>query len=228
MARARLVSTDSLLRWAGSWKALSAAFSHSYDSCMSTTADALPDDADLHLYSTIPIPLRERRRDWFFVVIFAIFASTSFLIDTANMVDRPNPHSHNPMARFVYDHMVNIDPVLIANPRFAQLGVGFVSALLFGVFYLVLIYAFVRGREWIRLPAIFYAGMLVMNVGLYLAVGLLGDAPLFALACGPGSGFDYKTPSPLQSIAVNGLYPLVALLLVARMRRPHPFRRPKF
>ena len=106
---------------------------------MSTIADALPNDADQDMSSTVPVPLRERPRDWFFVVIFAIFASTSFLIDTANMVDRPNPHSRNPIARFVYDQMVGIDPVLITSPRFVQLDVGFVSALIFGVFYVVLI-----------------------------------------------------------------------------------------
>ena len=192
---------------------------------MSTTSAAVPGHADEDAALPISIPLRERRRDWFFVVVFAMFASTSFLIDTANMVGRPNPHSRNPMARFVYDQMVGIDPVLIANPRTVQLTVGFVSALLFGVFYLVLIYAFVRGREWVRLPAIFFAGMIVMGTGLYLAVGILGDAPLFALACGQGSDFDYKSPSALKSVAVNVLYPLVALLLVARMWRPHPFTR---
>jgi EXPERA (EXPanded EBP superfamily) len=191
---------------------------------MSMTADALPDKVAQDTSSTVPIPLRERRRDWFFVVIFAIFASTSFLSDTANMVGRPNPHSANPMARFLYAH-AGFDPVLLANPRFVQVTVGFVSALVFGVFYLVLIYAFVRGREWIRLPATFYAGMIVMGTSVYLAVGALGDAPLFALACGPGSGFDYKSPNVLLSFAVNGLYPLVALLLVARMWRAHPFTR---
>ena len=157
--------------------------------------------------------------------MFTMFASTSALSDTANTVGRPNPHSHNPTARFVYDHAGNIDPLLIANPRFVQLTVGFVCAMLFGVFYLVLIYAFVRGREWIRLPAIFYAGMIVMGTGLYLGVAVLGDAPLFALACGPGAGFDYKSPNVPLSVAINGLYPLVALLLVARVWRPHPFTR---
>jgi hypothetical protein len=191
---------------------------------MSTSADALPEDADQGISSTVPIPLRERPRDWFFIVMFTIFASTSFLIDTANMVGRPNPHSANPMARFVYAH-AGFDPVVIANPRFVQVSVGFVSALLYGAFYLVLIYAFVRGREWIRLPAIFYAGMVVMSTGLYFAVGALGDAPLFALACGPGSGFDYKSPNVLQSFAASVPYPLVALLLVARMWREHPFTR---
>jgi hypothetical protein len=48
---------------------------------MSKTADALPDNADQDTFSTVPIPLRERRRDWFFVAMFAIFASTSFLTD---------------------------------------------------------------------------------------------------------------------------------------------------
>lgn len=97
---------------------------------MPTTADALPDDAGRDISSTIPIPLRERRRDWFFIVMFAIFASTSFLIDTANMVGRPNPRSGNPMARLVYAQVGGFDPVLIANPRFVQVTVGFVSALL--------------------------------------------------------------------------------------------------
>jgi hypothetical protein len=64
-----------------------------------------------------------------------------------------------------------------------------------------------------------------MGTGLYLAVGILGDAPLFALACGPGSAFDYKAPSAVMSVAVNVFYPLVALLLVARMWRAHPFTR---
>jgi hypothetical protein len=192
---------------------------------MSTTSAELPYEADQDAPSTVRIPLRERPRGWFFVVMFSIFASTSALSDTANMVGRPNPHSRNPMARLLYAQVGGNDPLLMANPRFVQVTVGFVSALLFGVFYLVLIYAFVRGREWVQLPAIFYAGMIVMATGLYLAVGVLGDAPLFALACGPGSGFDYKSPNVLWSFAVSVPYPLVALLLVARMWRAHPFTR---
>ena len=119
--------------------------------------------------------------------MFAIFASTSFLSDTANTVGRPNPRSGNPMARLVYPQVgwlrscADRQPALRASHRRVRIGAAF------GVFYFVLIYAFVRGREWIRLPVIFYAGMIVMGTGLYLAVGALGDAPLFALACGPGS-----------------------------------------
>jgi hypothetical protein len=152
--------------------------------------------------------------------MFAIFASTSFLTDPVTLLGRPDPNSRWFMSRFVYHS--GTDSLILVDPRFVQVTVG-TSAVLFGVFYLVLIYAFVRGREWIRLPAVFYAGMVVMGTGVYLAVGLLGDAPLFHLACGPGSAYDYKFVSAAKSLAYNLPYPLVALLLVARMCRVHPF-----
>jgi hypothetical protein len=78
-------------------------------------------------FSSVPIPLREGRRDWFFIVVFALFASTSCFIDTANMFGRPNPYSHNPRARLLYAQVGGHDPLLMANPRFVQLSVGFVS-----------------------------------------------------------------------------------------------------
>lgn len=189
---------------------------------MSKTADALPDNADQDTYSRVPIPLRERRRDWFFVAMFALFASTSFLIDPVTLLGRPDPNSRWFMSRFVYHS--GTDSLVLVAPRFVQVTVG-TSAVLFGVFYLVLIYAFVRGREWIRLPAVFYAGMVVMGTGVYLAVGLLGDAPLFHLACGPDSAYDYKFVNAAKSLAYNLPYPVAALLLVARMSRGHPFSR---
>ena len=64
-----------------------------------------------------------------------------------------------------------------------------------------------------------------MGTGVYLAVGLLGDAPLFHLACGPDSAYDYKFVDAAKSLAFNPPYPLVALLLVVRMWRDRPFTR---
>lgn len=189
---------------------------------MATTADAPPDDAGPAISSGVPIPLRERKRDWFFIIMFVLFASTSFLTDPVTLVGRPDPNSRWFMSRFVYHS--GTDSLILVDPRFVQVTVG-TSAVLFGVFYLVLIYAFARGREWIRLPAVFYAGMVVMGTGVYLAVGLLGDAPLFHLACGQDSTYDYKFVSAAKSLAYNLPYPVVALLLVARVSRAHPFTR---
>lgn len=169
-----------------------------------------------------PIPLRERRRDWFFIVMFSLFALTSLVTDTINLT-QPSANSWYFVERFMFAN--GNETLILQNPRFVQVSVGFVSALLFGLFYLVLIYAFVRGRDWIRLPAVFFAGMVVMSAGVYLAVGILGDAPLFQRACGPGSTFDYKFVNAGLSIAYNLPYPVVALLLVARVWRECPFTR---
>ena len=68
-----------------------------------------------------------------------------------------------------------------------------ISAFVLDPCYLVLIYAFVRGRDWIRLPAIFYAGIPVIGSTLHLAVGLLANASLLQMACdGTRPGYDNR------------------------------------
>ncbi|WP_241011011.1 hypothetical protein [Mycobacterium camsae] len=146
---------------------------------------------------------------------------TSLVVDTINTIGPPRRDSWYVVEQFLFED--GNERLVLENPRFVQITVGFVSAILFGIFYLVLIYAFARGRDWIRLPAVFYAGMVVMGTGVYLAVGILGDAALFQRVCGPGTTFDYKFANPVLSLAYNLPYPLVALLLVARMWRDHPF-----
>ena len=87
--------------------------------------------------------------------------------------------------------------------------------------------AFVKGRDWIRVPAIFYAGMITQATIVYLCVGLLGDAPLFNRVCdGACAGYDYRFTNVPLGLAYNVPYIVVALLLVARVWRPHPFSRP--
>ncbi|MDH6247568.1 emopamil-binding family protein [Mycobacterium sp. OTB74] len=174
-----------------------------------------------------PLPLSERRYDWLFIAAFVLFASTSFCGDLVNLLMRPDPDSPYLMARLVYRvYAEGADPLLIANPRFLQAGAG-VSALVFGSFYLVLIYAFVKGRDWIRLPSIFYAGMVVQTTFLVLVVGIAGDAPLFKMVCGAAyTGFDYTFTDVPKVLLYNVPYIVIPLLLVARMWRPHPFCRP--
>lgn len=187
-----------------------------------TTSSPAPDDAVTT--SRTPLPLRERRYDWFFIAAFVLFASTSFCGDLVNLLFRPDPDSQYFLARLVYRiYAEGADPLLVANPRFLQASAG-VSALVFGSFYLVLIYAFVRGRDWIRLPAVFYAGMVVQTTFLVLVVGFSGDAPLFKTVCGAAyTGFDYTFTDVPKVLAYNVPYIVVPLLLVARMWRSHPF-----
>lgn len=183
-----------------------------------------PASKDALTHGRAPVPLSERRYDWFFIVMFTFFAATSFCGDLVNFLFRPDPDSHHFLARLVYRlYAQDADPLLAANPRFLQAGAG-VSTLVFGTFYVVLVYAFVRGRDWIRLPAAFYAGMVVEATFLVLVVGFAGDAPLFKRVCGAAyTGFDYTFTDVPKVLAFNVPYIVVPLLLVARMWRSHPF-----
>lgn len=171
------------------------------------------------------LPFRKRPVDWFFALFFANFALTSFLLDSVNAVSRPEAGSRWFLSRLVHDYYAaGTDPLLLANPRWLQTGT-FLSAFVFGPFYLVVLYALLRGRSWIRLPAIFYAGMIVESVVLYLSTAVHGDAPLFRQACAATS-FDYRALNLPKVFAFNLPYLLVPLAFALRLRRPHPFAEP--
>lgn len=172
------------------------------------------------------IPFRRRRYDWFLVAALAMFATTSFTVDLVNLLFRPDADSGFALARFVHDsYAAGADPLLAANPRFVQTASG-ISAVVFGTYYVAAIYAFIRGRDWIRLPTFLYAGMIVQSTALFLTVGLVGDAPLFRTVCGSAySGFDYTFTDVPKVVFGNVPYIVVPLLLVVRMWRPKPFGR---
>jgi hypothetical protein len=77
----------------------------------------------------------------------------------------------------------------------------------------VLVYALIRGRNWIQLPAVIYATMIVTLTGVVVCgVEFFGEA-------------EFRTPNPLGFLAYNSLYILIPLLLMIRMRKPEPFTR---
>ncbi len=162
-----------------------------------------------------PIPLRARPRDWFFVVAFGFFALSSWLSDTvAALGISARADSPNPLARASYFYARGADPLLIANPFYLQVSC-FISAFVFGAFYPVLVYAFVRGRNWIRIPAIVYVSAMTYGMVMFLAMEFLGPLPPTDLPW----FFSWNLP-----------YLLIPLALGWRMRRPEPFtpvRRPR-
>jgi hypothetical protein len=80
-------------------------------------------------------------------------------------------------------------------------------------FYLVLVYALLTGRNWIQLPAVIYATMIVSLTGIVVfGVEFFGE-PM------------WRTPEPGKFLPFNLPYVLVPLLLLIRMRKPDPFTR---
>jgi hypothetical protein len=75
-------------------------------------------------------------------------------------------------------------------------------------FLCVMIYAMLRGRNWIRLWAIFFAGSSVTNMYYYFMYTFLGDHP---------------PPNTVHYLVFNLPWLLVPMLLAWRMRKPEPF-----
>jgi hypothetical protein len=153
-------------------------------------------------------PFRERRGDWAFVAVFAFFTWSSFFADTVNALDvRIAADSPNPLARAAWWYASDTDPLLIENPLSLRIQTA-ISAFVFGPFYVVLIYAFVRGRDWIRLPALLYVSAMTYGMVVFLSTEYFSATP--------------PTNQP-KFLAFNVPYLVVPLLLGWRMRRECPF-----
>jgi hypothetical protein len=88
-----------------------------------------------------------------------------------------------------------------------------IDSLFFGPFYAVGLYAFIRGREWIRIPAIVWGSVLMTIVAIIMSEELFGP---------------YKTKNVPIMVLANAPWFLIPLATVIRMGLdPHPFTRPR-
>jgi hypothetical protein len=86
-----------------------------------------------------------------------------------------------------------------------------IDALGFGPFYVVAIYAFIKGKDWIRLPSLLYSAMLFTNVLI-----ILGEE-----RAGP-----HATPHFPIVLLANLPWLIFPIIIVARMwRSATPFTR---
>ena len=81
--------------------------------------------------------------------------------------------------------------------------------LFFGPFYFFAVYAFTRGKEWIRIPSVIYASVMLTNVTIILSEEFFGE---------------YASPDPWIVVLANAAWLLFPILIIYRMwRDPHPF-----
>ena len=104
----------------------------------------------------------------------------------------------------------SFDPLLMARPTWWRVIIG-IDVIFFGPFYVCAIYAFTKGREWIRIPSIIYA-----SVMLTMVIVISGEE-MFGPHASPELGI---------VLLANGPWALFPLFLLYRMiTRPHPFTR---
>lgn len=166
------------------------------------TISALPD-----------LPLRRRGIDIFFAIVFSAFTITSLISDLLPTVGVNFSH---PTGNFFVDsnywYAHDADPLFMNPPDWMRIVTG-LSAFVYMPFYLVLVYSLLTGRNWIQLPAVIYATMIVALTGIVVfGVEFWGEP-------------QWRTPEPAKFLAFNLPYVLVPLLLLIRMRKPAPFKR---
>ena len=159
------------------------------------------------------LPLRQRKFDIFFAVVFLLFAVTSGISDLLPTIGVPmSPDSANPLARANYWYALDADPLFMNPPVWMRIVTG-LSAFAYGPFYLLLAYALLKGKNWIQVPAIIYATLISGITGIIVfGVEFWGEAA-------------WRSPNPAKFLAFNLPYVVIPLLLLARMRKANPFTR---
>ena len=171
-----------------------------------TTETALPAAAT-------NLPLSHRRVDIAFAVLFAMFTVTSAIADLVPTlgIDFSRP-SDNFLVNSNYWYAHDADPLFMSPPVWMRIVTG-LSAFVYGPFYIVLVYALLRGRNWIQLPSVIYATMISSITGIIVfGVEFFGEP-------------EFQTQNPAKFLAFNLPYVLIPLALLVRMRRSMPFTR---
>ena len=164
------------------------------------------------------IPLRERRRDIAILVFFLInLLFITYIVDLEQNII-PDPYNFEYpvwplpfMVDLIHWWGANFDPVLMARPMWWRMTI-WIDTLFFGPFYVAAIFAYVKGREWIRIPSIIYASVMLTNVTIIL---------------GEEIGGAHASPQPGLVLLANAAWVLFPLFIIYRMwSEERPFTRP--
>ncbi len=120
------------------------------------------------------LPLKQRSVDIAILIFFMVnILFITYMVDLEQLAIPDPYHFVYPLwpPSIVVDAVhwwgSHFDPVLMARPAWWRMTI-WVDVLFFGPFYLVAIYAYARGKAWIRIPSIIYASMLLTNVLIIL------------------------------------------------------------
>ncbi len=162
-----------------------------------------------------PIPLSQRRLDFVFIVFFVInILFITYQIDLAQLVIADPLHftyplwPPRPMVDAVHWWGRTFDPALMAREPWWRAAI-WIDVLFYGPFYVFATYAFVKGRDWIRIPSLIWGASLLTNCIMILSEELYGV---------------HATPRPGMVLVANFAWVAYPLLMVWRMApSKHPF-----
>ncbi len=161
------------------------------------------------------IPLTQRRGDIAILAFFLInILFITYVVDIEQLIIPDPTHFTYPIwppptavdAIHWWGH--TFDPALIARPVWWKVTI-WIDALFFGPFYVVAIYAYLKSKEWIRIPSIIYASVMLTNVTVILGEEMFGA---------------HATPNLPVVLLANLPWLLFPIYIIYRMwRSSHPF-----
>ena len=162
-----------------------------------------------------PLSLSKRPLDIAFIVFFCInLFFITYIVDLEQLVIANAGHFQYPfwpprkMIDLVHWYGHNFDPVLIARPAWWRATI-WIDALFFGPFYAIAIYAYAKGKNWIRFGSIVWASVMLTNVSIILFEEVNGE---------------HASPQLPRVFLSNAAWVIFPLLVLYRMgRSPHPF-----
>lgn len=160
------------------------------------------------------VPIGERRVDLVFVGFFLVnLLFITYVVDLEQLVIADPGRFTYPLwppaalVDLVHWYGAHFDPLLMARPPFWRMTI-WIDVLCFGPFYALAADAFVRGRDWIRVPSLVWSGLMMANVLIILMEERYGI---------------WATPRFGVVLALNLPWLGFPAAMVWRMRRDHPF-----
>jgi len=131
----------------------------------------------------VVIPLSSRPVDCIvFAFYFINLTIITYIVDAETLIiDNPNNFTYPVWppkwwVDTIHNYGRTIDPVLIARPVWWKATIWW-DVLFFGPYYVVAMYCFLKGKEWIRIPTIVQSSVLITIVTIILAEEIWGAVP---------------------------------------------------
>ncbi len=163
------------------------------------------------------VPLAKRPWDIAILVFFLVnLLFITYIVDIEQLII-PDPFHFTyplwpppPAVDAIHWWDRTFDPVLMARPAWWKMTI-WIDALFFGPFYVFALYAYMRAKEWIRLPSIVYAATMLTNVTIILGEEMFGE---------------HATPQLPMVLLANLPWLLFPIYILYRtMRAPYLFAR---
>lgn len=159
--------------------------------------------------------LSKRPIDIALIVFFFInLLFITYIVDIEQLIIADPNHFNYPawppakMVDLVHWYGRNFDPVLMARPAWWRATI-WIDAIFFGPFYAVAIYAYAKGKNWIRFASIVWASVMLTNVFIILFEEMFGQ---------------YATPRLDRVLLSNAAWVIFPVIVMYRMwRSVYPF-----